>query len=335
VHSDKLVIGVHVLTEFEYCPRAGLIAYESDDEDTGQESGVENLDYLPLYELGRINRQLNLLVDRVMGWAVVAVVITLVTCVFMLLISWLFVFSGVIGMIIVSFPLARFGRRILILADRRSKAEKAEKREPNKESPKDETIGWWEIQRAGFDASVYKKALVDQDFGIRGKPRKVLRNGDLVIPVFFCRRGTTLKRQHYIRIAAYCQLIEHSELAQSPYGLVVEQGSYVAHVLKNTQQSRDALRKELHAARRIIRDVAATGESPLPPRSSGPCKECPIGFPRLHRPGETELVRDGKQLPIVKLRSHGRWVYHSMCGDRFEWVAPHNRVAAIGLERGS
>ena len=28
--SDRLIIGVHVLTEFEYCPRAGLIAYESE-----------------------------------------------------------------------------------------------------------------------------------------------------------------------------------------------------------------------------------------------------------------------------------------------------------------
>ena len=148
---------------------------------------MENLDYLPLYELGRINRQLNLLVDRVMRWAVVAVVITLVTCVFMLLISWLFVFSGVIGMIVVSFPLARFGRRILILADRRSKAEKAKGREPDEESPKDETIGWWEIQRAGFDASVYKEALVDRGFRVAGQASQGTtargpRNSSVLLP---------------------------------------------------------------------------------------------------------------------------------------------------------
>ena len=64
-------LGIHVMTEFEYCPRAGLVAYESNREDTGEESSVENLDYLPLYDLREINRELNLRCPVVYRWLAV------------------------------------------------------------------------------------------------------------------------------------------------------------------------------------------------------------------------------------------------------------------------
>jgi hypothetical protein len=154
----------------------------------------------------------------------------------------------------------------------------------------------------------------------------------VVIPVFFRLPGA-LKRQHYVRIAGYCQLIEHCERVRSPYGLVVEKGSYVAHVLKNTQNCQSELRKVLRAAQEIIRRAAVDGDDPLPPKSSGPCMKCHVGFPRLHRVGETELVCNGEPVEPRRLLGVDRRIYHSKCGDRFWWVPQHNRMAEKKMVR--
>ena len=51
-------LGVHVLSEYIYCQRAGLHAYEQDDEDQGREDPILRLDYLHCYELWEIEKQL-------------------------------------------------------------------------------------------------------------------------------------------------------------------------------------------------------------------------------------------------------------------------------------
>ena len=142
-----------------------------------------------------------------------------------------------------------------------------------------------------------------------------------------------MRRQHYIRIAGYCQLIEHCERAQSPYGLVLEQGSYVARVVKNTQTNQRLLREALYKAREVIHLAVTHGKEPSAPKSLGRCQECPIGFPRTHRAGKTELVIDGEEQQIRRLRGRDGRIYHSKCGDRFWWVPPSLRVTLKRLVR--
>ena len=46
------VIGVHVLTEFVFCARAGLCIYEENLDDPGQDPLIEpSTDYMPRYDL--------------------------------------------------------------------------------------------------------------------------------------------------------------------------------------------------------------------------------------------------------------------------------------------
>ena len=47
-------LGVHVVTEFLFCPRAGVIAHESEEKDRGQDIRPVRLGYLPRYEQARI-----------------------------------------------------------------------------------------------------------------------------------------------------------------------------------------------------------------------------------------------------------------------------------------
>jgi CRISPR/Cas system-associated exonuclease Cas4 (RecB family) len=239
---------------------------------------------------------------------------------------WYFVLCGLIGLAVAVAALVELGSQIWVLVVRRRLATKASPRTPDLDSPDDEPVDWWEMHRAGFEATVYQESLAGHELRLRGKPWKVLRNHDVVIPVFRRRGSQRLYRQHYARIAAYCQLIEECEGVTSPYGLILEAGTYRAIAVKNTPAAKQALHTVLQRAQSLIRDYAETGVEPPEPERHGFCSNCPIGFPRLYVPGETELVNDGKRLPIVPAFSTRRGHYHSKCGDRFRWTPAHDRV---------
>ena len=49
--STRRMFSVHELSQFVYCPRAGVIAVEAEKEDDGEEGRPINLGYLPKYIL--------------------------------------------------------------------------------------------------------------------------------------------------------------------------------------------------------------------------------------------------------------------------------------------
>ena len=52
-------VGVHVLTEFMFCPRAGVIAFEEQRDDPGEDlDRAPRLDYLPDFEVRLIEAAL-------------------------------------------------------------------------------------------------------------------------------------------------------------------------------------------------------------------------------------------------------------------------------------
>lgn len=57
--GDSPWIGIHVLSEFVFCPRAGVLSFELGSEETGEERDrVPPLDYLPDFELELIEERL-------------------------------------------------------------------------------------------------------------------------------------------------------------------------------------------------------------------------------------------------------------------------------------
>jgi hypothetical protein len=61
------------------------------------------------------------------------------------------------------------------------------------------------------------------------------------------------------------------------------------------------------------------------------CHDCQLGRPRVYKKGITDKHLDGQKYPAHRTRGEDRTVYHSICGDRFGWVPPHDRAIAKEL----
>jgi hypothetical protein len=312
-----------------------VIAYESKQEDVGEESGVENLDYLPMYFLEEIDREINLRYLNVYRWMGVVVFVSLLTVVGGHFLAWYYYVCGAIGLAVTGTGLFSVAKPVVTLVFRRTLAIRADGRTPNLDSPEDETIGWWELQKEDFEVTRSPDSMVDPELRLRGTPWRILRKGDVAIPVFKRRPLPEPRRQHYARIAGYCRLIEQSAGLRSPFGLILQSGTYRAIVIKNTAEAQETLRVVLSRARSVVRDYGETGRKPPSPEpdlsdpdAKHPCWKCPIGQPRLHVPGETELVCNGERRPIVVAFPTRLGNYHSKCGDRFGEQPPHKLLAA-------
>jgi hypothetical protein len=201
----------------------------------------------------------------------------------------------------------------------------------------DQEVDWWTFIRAGYDSVPYNEGdgLRSETLCLAGRPWRVLRRGSVRIPVFKKRHsakanGHTLYDQHYVRIAAYCRLIEEAERAESPYGIILFDDCYTGWAINAAaDQRRIPLANALEGARGTIQ-TSLEGRKPKEAQESF-CKGCPTGKPRAYRPGETETLRRGVPLPVYGVIGRDGRVYHSACGDHFEWLPPHERVREKGL----
>lgn len=332
---DDPRISVHELSEFVFCPRAGLVAQESQKEDTGRESGTEHLDYLPEYNLLELQRHLKRAADQV-TWLLGAMALALVaTVVAMILFNAYWIVAGLLVVCALIGPTVSPAKRLWVLARRYAAYERAGPRQPNLESAETESIGWWELHKAGFDATSYQGPLLDDELRLIGRPWRVLRRESWVIPVFTRRRPGPLRPQQFARIAAYCQLIAICEQVESPFGVVLDPGRYEATIIKNTPTAQRQFAEGLRLARRIvlasqaITDTDERRRFPAPPQNRRTGIRCPVGRPRRYRFGHTETDSYGQTLaPYGEIRN-GQ-TYHSPCADRFCWTPPHESAFAWG-----
>jgi len=344
--TDDPWIGVHVLTEFIFCPRAGLIEHEQRHDDDGEERAEDELDaprldYSPtrLYELQAIEHELAFSLGkarrRLPVCHVVAAVIALSCVVAAAMWNWHWLFALPLAAAAYVIALQHW-RRILALVRQRAAALRATPNEPDVHSQENQPVNWWRLFQAGFESIAYKDALRFEPWRLAGRPWRVLRRGSLRIPVFRKRRGSgpnarQLRRQHYARIAAYCLLLERVEGAESPYGIVIFGEGYDGVAIPaNHAGTMQPLRQGLALARGLIRD-AEQGREPGKPASGNPCSGCPLGKPLHYRPGHTEHRRFGHTLPVVVAIGADRRQYHSACGDRFDWTPPHSKARRLRI----
>jgi hypothetical protein len=345
--QDDPWIGVHVLTEFIFCPRAGVLEFEKRAEDEGEEKQEERerdrprldfdrANYYELHSLEKDMKRLTAEIKRVLPVCHALAAILSLTAV---------VAAAFIGpIVLLLIPLSAcsyfFGvgrwRRIAQLARQRRQALAATPAEPDPAVRTNQPVDWWRLIQAGFESVIYKDPLRYETMRLVGRPWRVLRRGSLRIPVFRKRQsegvaGRELRRQHFARMAAYCLLLEKVEGGNSPYGIVLFGESYegVAIPVDKTTLSRP-LCEGLELARRIVRQVQENHD-PDAPGSAAPCRGCHHGKPFVHRPGESEHRRDGRQLPVLTTTGADERRYHSACGDRFYWVPPHSKAFAKGL----
>ena len=355
-------LGVHVLTEFIFCPRAGLIAFEQETEDDGEEEIRERprLDYIPRWEMHSIERALNEVAEEVKRklvvfkkWLKRIILATVIALPIMFLVItenfrgdevWFILALLPLTLLLPGWVLKRMWgsirnerHKLEELGRIRDTALAARPAEPDERVQDNQLVEWWSLWQAGFESINYKEPLRHDAWRLAGRPWRVLRRGSLRIPVFRKRcsdefGARRLFRQHYARMAAYCHLLEACEGAQSPYGIVLfDDGTYEGVAIsKEARGSWVPLRDGLTQARRVIYDSRNCGKDPDPPDQSNLCKGCNWGKPFVHRKGESQHTRFGKPLKPRTVEGVDGRPYHSACGDRFRWVPPHAK--AFGKE---
>jgi hypothetical protein len=321
--ADDPFLSVYVLTEFLFCPRAGLCAYESDEKAQDREPPRASLGYFPLYDLVEIENALLKSVFEFRLFSALAVVAAISAAA----LHWfvdpalaMFAVAGSAGF--VGMTLLRLSD-LLVLRKRRRECLSAQPREPDRESRERQPVRWWDLLRAGFESKLCHEPLVDEELKLGGRPWRVLHREKLRIPVWVLPRSDgELHQQHFVRMAAYCHLLQVSEASESPYGVILFGESYAGTTIPNGAAQLANLHQSLRLAWQVIRS-SRVRQFPAAPEQRSVCSGCPHGLPIRYRLGESGHVVGGRSLPVVLAKDTSGHSYHSRCGDRFRWLPPH------------
>jgi hypothetical protein len=334
-------VGAHVASISHFCNRYALIEHERGQADEGEDerpttqSSTTRLDWLPDYDEELINQALQRRWNQV-WWALKYVLwwLILSTVVFALYAQLLGIFLA--APLLVITPLFwHQGQKIFVLeCRRRAAAQVTDKLNLSDLGQKEQVVSWWALRKAFASVRKPREALSDPELRLSGKPFLILQSGSLRIPVVRKHRGKhELRDQNRARVAAYCHLIETVERGQAPFGVFMFADSYDVYIVPNSQAAQSLFRRGLEQTRKVLERVKA-GDLPQPAPASH-CLNCPLGKPRVHRPGVTDQhlsILPGSYTP--QLGADGR-EYHSVCGDRFEWLPPHARAEEKKLGKAS
>lgn len=305
-------VSVSLLGESLFCARAGRFQYEQSQEDTGEEDDIAPPRrgwYRPPFGVDEIERELAKLGPRIVRRAAISVGGLAATAVgwgappLVPLALGIMTFAAVISLAGASFAWLALS---LLLARARS----ADTAEPSLQLSEPQEVSWWSLLRSGFELHRSEDPLSDNAWQLAGKPWRVLHRGSLRVPVFRKRNeDNRLYPQHHARLAAYAHLIERTEGATVPYGLILLGSSYRGLAVPIHPGSKKQFHDGLIRARAIIK---AGQDQPSPP-NTGRCRSCPWGKP---------------------ISDNGGRSYASPCGTRYRWVPPHQKAVRKGLVRG-
>lgn len=334
-------IGVHVLSEHVFCPRAALLAYES-----GPDSGDEEpclgprLDLFAEYDEHRFAEALHI------AWGELRLWLTLLApAILVVLLAWYFL--SPVAALVASLPifvllvkcLEALGR-IIALVRARAIFRAAAPVEIDLAPTEVRRVNWWSLRKAGFDCIKLADTLATPDGGLKGKPWRMLKKGNTIgIPVIRRHRGSQdWGFQHEVRLAAYCRLIENCEGRSSPFGVILFAGSYDCAIIPNSPALQMRGELALADAREFLEIQQRGTHIPAAPTDRR-CAGCPYGAPVQFRRGKTEsTLGEVKLTPYTtnSVRADGRvrGEFHCLCGDRFKWVPPHRDAVALGIAAG-
>ena len=201
---------------------------------------------------------------------------------------------------------------------RRREALGKREREPEFNGDGAVPIHWWELRAAGFATRRFEEPLSDEELGIKGRPWAILVRGTDCVPVLRMHgENEGLYANHYVRMAAYCHLIESSTNYHSPYGVILLPRRLDAMAVPNTDQ----VQAKLRGAVEIAEHGMAQFPGPDEPANDKICLRCPFAQPRKYVAGKSDTIYQGKELPPNSVRHNGVFV-HTTCGDRFRWDPP-------------
>jgi hypothetical protein len=331
-------IGVHVLSEHVFCPRAALIADESGNDAGDEEPHLgPRLDMFIDYSEHEFTEALH------KTWGEMWWFMTLLPAAILVVLLATYLHSPFAGLVL-SLPVFLLVAKcwdalnnIIALVREQARYRAAPEFVIDSELTEITRLSWWSLRKAGFDCNKPPDTLQDPAGKLVGRPWRQLKKGGSIIPVVRRSRGNSeWGRQHEVRIAAYCDLIEKSEGAESPFGVILFSGTSDCVIIPNTNARHQLFDRAFKSVANFLERQAAPGaEPPNPPRDSL-CSGCPHGKPRQFQRGKSETISNGKPLPAratLSYRSDGqvRGTFHSDCGDRFKWDPPHKDAIALGI----
>jgi hypothetical protein len=313
---------VHRLSEFVFCPRAGLCLYEQDEDFHEEEADEVNLSYLPIHEKEELIRTYKALIRQLIGIGVSGAVLTAILCGMAWLSGW--PWGWLAPTLVAVVTLWAIGNRIYWIFQAVGFLEILEETEPELPDPDStaiQKIHWCALLSSEVMLSKPQSSFRHDQWKFGGKPWRLIEYGDFVIPVFRPRKEWKgVFDQHLVRMAAYCRLIELETGRRSPYGVIAENDNYQAWVLPNTPRSQALFERALPRARSVVCDSEELNHWPPILGSGAGCKDCPRGRSLRVRRGES-FLRHKEELS---------WFvpdgikYHSHCSDRFREIPPNS-----------
>lgn len=328
-------VRVRTLGEFVFCPRAGLLAHASADEDDEPSDERMNLNFLPEYSLTLIEEQLAVQLRRLTRWAAWAAAGAFLVAVAV----WnelqpVMPLALAVPTALCVWKSLQSLSAVVTLGDRRREATTATASEPPADLTDDAPVRWWELLKAGFESVPYLEPLRDAELALAGKPWRVLKRGSLRIPVVrlpadnYHAGRYWVYEQHRVRLAAYALLLAACEGGETPYGVVLFGGSYQGVAVPVLPA--ETVRVKLDELRRAL-DLDRMGIPTPLPTTLKVCSGCPLGSPRVVTAADRSDAALGRKLYVVT-GPDGR-ACHSECGDRFGWTPPHDDAVRKRLIR--
>jgi hypothetical protein len=316
--SDRMIasardpwVSVGLIAQNVFCRRAGIIHHETPREDDDDEvyragRGLRRIFY-SFREIGRAIKKtiislvvtflLMIVVYFIDGSTFITHIKPHSTVVLLQLGSLVLDLIGVIFLFVYSMYLLAL---IWIYFWAKVRAPKM----PDPNSSESQQINWWSLLNAGFQPITPQDMYRDEQWHLAGCPWRILVKGNLRIPVFRKRFsdgpvGKKLFPQHYARMAAYCHLIEKSERASSPYGIILFGKTPKGVTVPYQRREKGTLRKSILDTRATLTSIGSNFV-PSMPANLEQCKKCP------------HSKRD-------------RLTGASPCGMRFGWIPPNYR----------
>jgi hypothetical protein len=331
----RRLVSVHALGQYAYCARSAILAIEHGDERDIDEP-LPRLTFLPNFDRERIEEELS---EKLRGLGI--------SMLYAASLAILMVAGAIKQDRLLFYPpmLLSLGYvywfattlvDVVVLAERRRAAIKAEARQPDPQVMGIQRVNWWSMLKAEFEPVNYDRPFRHPELPLEGCPWRVLERGSTRLPVIRSggdELGATkgeLYPKHMIRLAAYALLLEATGHHEVPFGLVFPTDSPNGLAVRITPSLRE---RTIGLLEEFVNKLQASQNhsvEPRPPENRNRCLGCIHGQPASIDAREIESARKSGTPLLVLQNGTGR-TFHCPCGDRFGSAPPHTKSIKLGL----
>ncbi|MDX1926252.1 MAG: hypothetical protein SFV81_07035 [Pirellulaceae bacterium] len=321
--ESQSIIHVRSLGEFEFCPRAGIIAFESQlkNKIDAEPPRVPNLGYSPPFDIKQLEEELAKKSSRFSK----VLFLTLAMATALTFIGNSVGFTNTaflwIAIVLPAITLSVDWQDLTALWREYRRVQNAIDPKPFHDGIRAPLqVDWWDLVKS-YQSAQPGEPYVDPLTHLVGKPWRILSFHRQRIPVILSRSETEqtgIKSTHLNKLAAYSHLLRQSdEQVDSDWGVVIFADTRTGYAVPINQSEIDSMLRLLGEFR-VFLTRSNRGVAPGEPDSKL-CFRCPNNRRRTFRKGSTETKMAGRTLqPLLQLDGKS----HCDCGDRFQWQPP-------------